>query len=135
MVLTAIALAAQDDIEAVRKTARGLERALIAADTDALEKLLTDDFVRTPPGGRDTNKREYISLIASGQLKYVAFQNLEETYRAYPNTVLINDLTDLRYRSATGPERYMKLKLLWVWIKQDGQWRLAGVHGTQIPSQ
>ena len=130
--LTAYALAAQTDVEAVRGAARELERTLVAADTGALERLLTEDFVRTPPGGRDTNKREYIALIASGQLKYLAFQNAEETYRAYPNTVLVNDLTDLRYRGATGPERSMRLKLLWVWVKQDGQWRVAGVQGTQV---
>lgn len=135
MAVTALTAAAQGDIEAVRKAARELERALIAADTVALEKLLTGDFLRTPPGGRDTNRSEYISLIASGQLKYVAFENVEETFRAYANTVLVNDLTDLRYRSANGPERSMRLKLIWVWVKQNGQWRVAGVQGTQISSQ
>jgi ketosteroid isomerase-like protein len=133
--LNVVALAAQNDIEAVRKTARELEQALITADAAALERLLTDDFLRTPPGGRDTNKREYIPLIASGQLKYVAFQNAEEMYRVYENSVLVNDLTDLRYRIAAGPESRMRLKLLWVWVKQDGKWRPAGVQGTQIPSQ
>ena len=123
------------NIQAVRKSARELERALIAADSGALENLLTQDFLRTAPGGRDTNKTEYISLIASGQLKYVAFQNVEEKYRAHAGTVLVNDLTDLRYRSAGGSERSMRLKLIWIWVQQAGQWRVAGVQGTQIPSQ
>ncbi|HLG95503.1 MAG TPA: nuclear transport factor 2 family protein [Bryobacteraceae bacterium] len=136
MALLAVAVNAQDaNVEAVRKSARELERALIAADSSALEKLLTGDFIRTPPGGGDTNKSQYIELVSSGRLKYVAFQNLEEKFRAYTNTVLLNQVSDLRYRSGEGPERVMRLKLIWVWVKQDGQWRVAAVQGNQVPRQ
>jgi len=132
----AFSSSAQDsNIEAVRKMTRELERALLSADTAALEKLLTDDFVRTPPGGRETNKSQYISQIGSGQLKYVSFQNVEEKFRSYSETVLVNDVTDLHYRIGNGPESVIRLKLLWVWVKQDGQWRVAGVQGNEVPAQ
>jgi len=131
----ALAARAQDaNIDAVRKMARELERALIAADTGTLENILTDDFVRRPPGGPDTNKREYLSLLSSGRLKYVAFQNIEEKFRSYPNTVLVDDVTDIRARGANGPERDTRLKLTWIWVKLDGQWRLAGVQGSTAPA-
>jgi ketosteroid isomerase-like protein len=130
----ALAASAQDaNIDGVRKMARELERALIAADTGTLEKILTDDFLRRPPGGPDTNKREYLSLLSSGRLKYVAFQNVEEKFRSYPNTVLVEDVTDIRARGANGPERDTRLKLTWIWVKLDGQWRLAGVQGSPAP--
>jgi len=29
----------------------------------------------------------------------------------------------------------MRLKLIWVWVKQDGQWRVAAVQGNQVPRQ
>lgn len=136
MALFAVALGAQDaNVDAVRKMARELERALIAADTATLERVLTEDFLRTPPGGADTNKKQYIELIGSGRLKYIAFQNVEEKFRSYSDTVLINDVTDLGYRSGNGPERTMRLKLLWVWTRQNGQWRLAAVQGNTVPSQ
>ena len=136
MVALALSSSAQDsNIEAVRKMARELERALLAADTAALEKLLTDDFVRTPPGGRETNKSQYISQIGSGQLKYVSFQNVEEKFRSYHDTVLVNDVTDLHYRIGNGPEGVIRLKLLWVWVKQEGQWRVAGVQDNEVPVQ
>ena len=132
----ALAARAQDaNIDAVRKMARELERALIAADTGTLEKILTDDFLRRPPGGPDTNKREYLSLLSSGRLKYVAFQNVEEQFRSYPNTVLVDDVTDIRARGANGPERETRLKLTWIWVQLDGRWRLAGVQGSQAPAQ
>ncbi len=136
MALLALAAGAQSgDIDAVRRMARELEQALISADTAKLEKILTDDFLRRPPGGRDTNKREYLDLLSSGGLKYVAFKNVEENYRSYPNTVLVDDVTDIRARGQNGPERDTRLKLTWIWVKLDGQWRLAGVQGTQAPAR
>lgn len=134
--LLALPLRAQDaNVDAVRKMARELERALIAADTGTLEKILTDDFVRRPPAGADTNKREYLSLLSTGRLKYVAFQNIEEQFRSYPNTVLVEDVTDIRARGANGPERETRLKLTWIWVQLDGQWRLAGVQGSQVSAR
>lgn len=134
MALLVLPLNAQDaNVDAVRKMAGELERALIAADTSTLEKILTDDFLRRPPGGADTNKREYLSLLSSGRLKYVAFKNIEEKFRSYPNTVLVDDVTDIRARGANGSERDTRLKLTWIWVKLDGQWRLAGVQGSQAP--
>lgn len=134
--LMALAAGAQDaNIDAVRKLARELEQALIAADTVTLEKIFTDDFLRRPPSGPDTNKREYLSLLSSGRLKYVAFHNVEEKYRSYPNTVLVDDVTDIRARGANGRERETRLKLTWIWVQVDGQWRLAGVQGSQAPAR
>lgn len=134
MALLVLPLNAQDaNVDAVRKMAGELERALIAADTGTLEKILTDDFLRRPPGGRDTDKRAYLSLLSSGRLKYVSFKNIEEKFRSYPNTVLVDDVTDIRTRGGNGPERDTRLKLTWIWVQLDGQWRLAGVQGSQAP--
>jgi ketosteroid isomerase-like protein len=139
--LFAAALSAQEssppeaNVDAVRKMARELEGALTTADTKALEGLLTDDFIRTPPGGQDTNKRQYIELLRSGGLKYVAFRNVEEKFRPYSGAVLVNQVTDLTYRTATGPERGIRLKLLWVWVQQGGRWRAAAVQGNEVPAR
>jgi ketosteroid isomerase-like protein len=112
--------------------ARELEQALTHADMATLGKIVTDDFIRTPPGGRDTNKSEWLGLVQSGRLQYVAFEDSEEQFRSYGNTVLINNVSNIHTRSNGGPERESKLKLTWVWVKLDGQWRLASVQGTQV---
>jgi ketosteroid isomerase-like protein len=117
-------------IDAVRARQLELEDALVHADIAKLDRMLTSDFVRTPPGGRDTDKAAYSELLRSGQLKYMSFDDREPKYRAYGDTVLVNVLSHLRTRSGTGPERESNLKLLWVWVKRDGQWLLAAVEGT-----
>ncbi|MBZ5611823.1 MAG: nuclear transport factor 2 family protein [Acidobacteriia bacterium] len=131
--LAAVALAAQDaNIEAVKKAAAQLEQALTHADMATLEKMVTDDFIRTPPGGRDTNKKEWLGLVESKRLQYVAFEDSEERYRSYGDTVIVNIVSNIHTRSSGGPERESTLKLIWVWVKLDGQWRLAAVQGNQV---
>jgi hypothetical protein len=96
--------------------------------------MLTDDFLRTPPGGRDTNKAEWLGLIESGRLNYVAFEDSEDRYRVYGDTVVVNVLSNIHVRT-NGREAETKLKLIWVWVRQNGQWRLAAVQGNQLASR
>jgi ketosteroid isomerase-like protein len=125
-------LGAQDaSIDAVKKASAQLEQALTHADMVTLDKLVTDDFLRTPPGGRDTNKKEWLGLVESGRLQYVAFENSDARYRSYGDTVIVNLVSNIHTRSSGGPERQSKLKLIWVWVKLNGEWRLAAVQGNQ----
>jgi len=131
--LAALPLVGQDaNIEAVRRMTQELEQALTHADMATLDKMVVDDFIRTPPGGRDTNKKEWFGLVQSGRLQYVAFEDSDVRFRSYGNTVVVNNVSNIHTRSSGGPERQGKLKLVWVWVKLDGQWKLAAVEGTQV---
>jgi ketosteroid isomerase-like protein len=133
IVLAALPLAAQDaNIDAVKQRASQLEQALTHADMATLDKMVTDDFLRTPPGGRDTNKKEWLGLVQSGRLQYVAFEDSEQRYRNYGDTVIVNVASNIHTRTSGGPERESKLKLIWVWVKQGGEWKLAAVQGSQV---
>src|SRR5215472_1109141 len=134
--LAVLPLAAQEsgNLTTVRKMQNELQQSMIRADTAALSNILTEDFVRTPPGGADTNKTEWISLIGSKRLKYLSTDNIEYKDRAYGNTALVSTVTNVRY-IANGAERTVKLKVLWVWAKQAGQWKLAAIHGTEVAAR
>lgn len=45
-------------------------RAMTAADTDALERLMSDEIVYTHSSGRLDSKKSFIASIASGTVKY-----------------------------------------------------------------
>ena len=136
LALATAALYAQDSAaDAVRARQGELEEALIHADVATLDKMLTADFLRTPPGGRDTDKAAYSRLVASGQLKYISFENSEQKFRAYGETVLVTELSHLHTRSGQRAETEITLRLLWVWVRRDGQWLLAAVQGTEVPAR
>ena len=131
--LAALPLVGQDaNIEAVRRMTQELEQALTHADMATLDKMVDDDFIRTPPGGHDTNKKEWFGLVQSGRLQYLAFEDSDVRFRSYGNTVVVNNVSNIHTRSSGGPERQGKLKLVWVWVKLDGKWKLVGVEGTQV---
>jgi|SRR5579863_7139891 len=138
-VLTVVVLAAgfaaasdSDNIAAVKKSEAAMREALEHADTKAMARLLTDDFIRTPPATPATTKAEWIGQIESGRLKYVSFEVQDAKYRAYGDTVLVNSVAKIRAKTSTG-EADLLLRLLAVWIKQNGEWREAAVQGNPVP--
>ena len=52
-----------DVVEAVKKVEGEFREALSRSDIEALGKLLTEDFLRTPPTTPSTTKTEWLELI------------------------------------------------------------------------
>jgi ketosteroid isomerase-like protein len=106
---------------------------LLKSDTEALSKILTDDFLRTPPTTARTTKTQYLEALRTGSLKYLSIETQEAKYRTYGNTVVVDSIAAIGVRIA-GQETQVQLRLLSVWIKQNGQWQLAAVQGNQMPT-
>jgi ketosteroid isomerase-like protein len=111
-----------------------LQKALVKGDTETLSTLLTDDYLRTPPTTPNTTKAQYFEAIHSGAIKYLSFETKEATYRTYGITVIVNSVTAIRV-SVNGQQRDEVLRLINVWVKQDGRWQLAAVQGNPMPTQ
>lgn len=129
-----LAQPAEGPVDAVRKAEGALRAALLKNDADALGKLLTDDFIRTPPTTPETTKAEWLALIRSGEQKYLSFETKEAKYRAYGDTVVVNAVVRVSVRRGTA-DIDLNLRLLDVWVKQDGRWLLAAVQANQVPMQ
>jgi ketosteroid isomerase-like protein len=134
LLAAALGFAASDseNIAAVKKAEAAMREALVHSDTKAMARLLTDDFVRTPPTTPATTKTEWIGQIESGRLRYVSFEVQDAKYRGYGDTVLVNSVAKIRARTSTG-EADLMLRLLAVWVKQNGEWREAAVQGNPMP--
>lgn len=108
-------------------------QSLIKSDTDALSEILTDDFLRTPPTRPSTTKSEYLAQLRSGTLKYLAIDLKEAKYQVYDNTVVENSVAAIRVRY-NNQEINERLRLLQIWVRLNGKWRLAAVQGNPVPS-
>jgi ketosteroid isomerase-like protein len=141
-VLFALALAAgcvaaasdSDSIAAVKKAEAAIRKAQVEGDTEAMARLLTDDFIRTPPSTPATTKAEWIAQLDSGRLKYLSFEVQDAKYRVFGDTVLVNSVAKIRARTGNGDADLM-LRLLSVWVKQNGEWREAAVQGNPVPGK
>jgi ketosteroid isomerase-like protein len=123
-----------DAVEAVKKTESEFREALLRSDTEALGKLLTEDFIRTPPTTPATTKSQWLELIRLGKQKYLAFVVKEARYRAYGDTVIVNAVVGLRVRRGNEEATDLNLRLLQVWVKLHGRWLLAAIQGNQTPT-
>jgi ketosteroid isomerase-like protein len=131
-ILMASLAQAEDAVETIKKLEQELRQALIKADGDTLSKMLTDDFIRTPPTTPATTKSQWLEALGSGRLKYLSFETIEAKYRPHGDTVLVNSVARLRV-SRGGEELQPQLRILDVWVKQQGRWLLASVQGNEMP--
>jgi ketosteroid isomerase-like protein len=131
----ALTFAASDSesIEAVKKGEATLRQSLMHRDTATLAKLMTQDFVRIPPSTPATPRAEYFSIIETGRLQYLSFEVDDAQFRAFGDTVIVQALVHLLTRSGDRPPAESRLRLLDVWVKQNGEWRLAVIQGNQAP--
>ncbi len=97
----------------------------------SLEKVLADDFVGVGPLGFLLTKREWLARHQNGDMKYSLHKLDEATVRVYDAAaIVIGRLTqEATYR---GNPINAQMRTTLVFVRQGGQWRLAGLHFCNI---
>jgi hypothetical protein len=115
----------------VRRLADAWATAELQSDTAFLERTLADDFVGVGPLGFLLSKPEWLARHQSGDMQYTAHALDEVKVRAYNEAgIVIGRLTqEAAYR---GNPINAQLRTTLVFIYQHEQWRLAGVHFSNI---
>jgi len=112
---------------------RAFFAALISANLDSLDALLTDDFLLIDVlNGSEITKPMLLAAVGSSKVKFDAIEQVEARTRMYAaSTAVVTGRTELRGRvgeaAFTASSRYTH-----VFVVQDGQWMLASAQGTQI---
>jgi ketosteroid isomerase-like protein len=118
-------------------TIRALEderyAAMLAADADTLDRLLSDRLVYThSTGGRDT-KASYLDRVRN---KFFVYQSIEhpvdEVIVAGGAVVVIGAMNAQVYRD--GELRALRNSVCSVWADEDGAWRLVVFQPTPQPA-
>jgi Domain of unknown function (DUF4440) len=112
---------------------RAFFAALISANLDSLDFLLTDDFLLIDVlSGSEITKPMLLAALGSSQVKFDAIEPVESRVRVYATTTaVVTGRTELRGRvgeaAFTASSRYTH-----VFVMQGGGWVLASAQGTQI---
>jgi ketosteroid isomerase-like protein len=124
---------ASDAIAAVQRADAARVKATIAGDAARLGELLTDDLIYGHNDGRVQTKSEFISAVASNQVKYEAFDYDETKWlETAPHVVTVTGRLHLKVsRGATRVE--FALRFLAVWREEGGQWRLHAYQSARLP--
>lgn len=95
------------------------------ADVDAFARLTTDDFVLVNARGQMLDKKARVAEVRDGRQPRFEAVSAAERVRMYgPDTAI-------RTRLATRPDG-TQVRFMTVWVKQDGQWKVASTQVTRI---
>ena len=102
-------------------------QAQINADTVALKRIYSDDFIGVGPSGTVRTKPQVISDFTSGALKFQSITTDEVQVRVYENTAVETGLSTMvgqdKGKAVPRDTRFTR-----VWVKQQGRWRLVANH-------
>lgn len=101
-------------------------------DAAFLARALADDFMAVGPLGFILTKQQWIGRHQAGDLKYRALSLDEVTVRAYGEAAILigRQVQDAAFRG--NPVGMGQLRTTVVLVRQQGAWRLAGVHMSAI---
>jgi ketosteroid isomerase-like protein len=114
--------------EEVRKQILGmeheLEQALAANDIEMLEHFYSDEFVYTNASGELLDKGQFLADLRSRKHKILEVKHDDIRLHVYENTVVVTGISTSRFEYkgivTAGPRRFTN-----VYVKQEGQWKLA----------
>ena len=108
-----------------------LMEATLKHDPGFLEKYLADDYMAIRNDGKLTTKVQEIENYKSGVTKYESIEIREATVRIHGKTVIYNSLNSLK-ATINGKPFSGDVRNTRVWIKQNGNWKIAAFQATQV---
>lgn len=117
---------------AVLDTEQAFFDALLTSDTNALDRLLADDFtIIDVMTGSEIPKPVFVDALTSGLVKFKSIDRLEAKVRFYGSAAIVTGRTQMSGLFQDQPfvaaSRYTH-----VFFKDDGRWKLAAAQGTPI---
>lgn len=102
-------------------------QAQINADTVALKRIYSDDFIGVGPSGTVRTKPQVISDFTSGELKFQSITTDEVLVRVYGNTAVETGKSTMigqdKDKVVPRDNRFTR-----VWVKLNGSWQLVSNH-------
>jgi len=124
----------QEILDMVEEFAQAFAR----ADADALDALLTEDYIHTNADGGVLDKHAWLSWIrtrreelAAGRLKIESYANADVEVRIFGNAAVVTGRNSTQGYRDDRPFT-IQIRFTHVWVFEQGQWRRAAFHDTHI---
>jgi ketosteroid isomerase-like protein len=125
-----------DHKENATQTIRELEsrryRAMIEADTAALEQLLADTMVYTHSNATTDGKASYIAGVRSKKWQYRRIERPVEDIQVHGDTVVVTGQVRIDI-VVEGQAKNMNSRYTDVWVKGAKGWQMTAWQSTPIP--
>src|SRR6266699_532505 len=106
--------------------------ALVAGDAQALDHILTDDFILIDVmSGSEIAKPALLTAIGSKQVKFEAIEPADNRVRLYQTTAIITGRTQMKGQLGDAPFA-VSSRYTHVFVSLQSEWCLATAQGTPI---
>lgn len=108
-----------------------LRQAMISGDRASLEAIATDSLSYGHSGGKVEGKIEFVENIAGGKSDFVTIELSEQTISFSHKVALVRHRLDATTNDGGKPAS-VKLKILLVWVKEKGEWKLLARQAVKL---
>lgn len=115
----------------VAEAVESLKNAIINADKNLLESLVADKLSYGHSGGAVDDKKTFVEKIVSGQSDFVTIDLSEQTISIAGNTAIVRHILKAKTNDGGKPGE-VNLRILLVWQKQNGRWKLLARQAVKI---
>jgi len=119
------------DEKAVANAVEQLRLAMISADKTALENIAADKLSYGHSSGALDDKKTFVDKIASGASDFVSIDLSEQTISISNKTAIVRHTLKAKTNDGGKPGE-VNLKILLVWEKQKGGWKLLARQAIRI---
>ena len=106
--------------------------AMVDADLDTLDDLLSDDVTYTHSDASVDTKTSYLDMLRSGRLVYLALEHTTDRVLTRPGVAIVAGTMSGSIRMR-GAAKILNSRVAVVWVTESGRWRLAAFQATPIP--
>lgn len=127
------AMAQSKEEKAVIAAVEKLSQAMVDGDRNSLESIAADSLSYGHSGGKVENKIVFVENIASGKSDFVTIELSEQTVSVIDKNAIVRH-TLLANTNDGGKPAVVKLKILLVWVKEKGEWKLLARQAVKLTS-
>ena len=115
----------------IEQTVEKLRQAMIAADGATLEELADDNLSYGHSNGNIETKAQFVENIASRKSDFVSINLSEQTIVISQNIAIVRHIFNATTNDGGKPGS-IKLKILLVWQKQNGNYKLLARQAVRV---
>lgn len=128
-----IASAQSKDEKAVAQAVETLRKAMVDADKATLEKLTDSHLSYGHSSGKLEDKAAFVEALTSGKSDFATLNLSEQTITVAGNTAIVRHTLDADTND-NGKTGTVHLKVLLVWLKEGGEWKLLARQAVKEPA-
>jgi len=126
------AQAQSKDSTAVASAVESLRKLMVDPNKAALEKITSDVLSYGHSSGKVQTKAEFIEALTSGASDFVSIDLTEQTIKLSGNTAIVRHNLSASTNDGGKPGT-VKLHILTIWQKGNGQWKLLARQAVKLP--